>query len=147
MANKLNRRKTPYNTDYSPGGSHCANGGVKIPDEPRRITISLSPAHTLAQNSERACVTSMATNHNEAATGSPSDRQEGLLRDIKNVLLTVLKDREETKDTAGNRTEWQLVALVLDRAFLILFVLLTIIVSLCILLNHPKYDPSDWPIH
>ena len=63
------------------------------------------------------------------------------------MLLTVQRDREEKKDVATNRTEWQLVALVLDRAFLIVFVVLTVVVSLCILLNHPTYEPSDWPIH
>ena len=113
-------------------------------DQPKRITISLSTGEE--------CVVSdvvSSTTNNDGPIQNTGDRStsEELLNDIKDMLLTVQRDREEKKDVATNRTEWQLVALVLDRAFLIVFVVLTIVVSLCILLNHPTYKPSDWPIH
>ena len=117
-----------------------ANGGTKVPDEPKRITISLPIGEDITMSD---VVTSTSTDDPVIYTGSTSEK---LLSEIKNILLTVQKEREDNKNAARNRTEWQLVALVLDRAFLILFVVLTIVVSLTILLNHPSYDAKDWPI-
>ena len=137
---KLSKRKAPRNADYIE--SQCANGGTNIMEQPKRITISLSMGEE--------CVVSdvvSSTTGNDDLIQNTGDRSEKLLSDIKDMLLSVQKDREEKKDVATNRTEWQLVALVLDRAFLIVFVVLTVVVSLCILLNHPTYEPSDWPIH
>ena len=139
---KLNKRKTSRTADHSE--SRCENGGAKMMDQPKRITISLSTGEE--------CVVSdvvTSTTNNEGSVQSTADRfpSEKLLSDIRDILLSVQKDREEKKDVATNRTEWQLVALVLDRAFLIVFVVLTVAVSLGILLNHPTYEPSDWPIH
>ena len=54
--------------------------------------------------------------------------------------------RENSKAEDGCRTDWMLVAMVLDRFLLIVFTVLTIFVSLGILLNHPAYntDPESF---
>ena len=133
---KLNKRRPDHSE------SRCANGGAKMMDQPKCITISLSTGEERVVSD---VVTS--TTNNEGLTQNTGDTSQKLLTDIRDMLLTVQKDREEKKAVATNRSEWQLVALVLDRAFLIVFVVLTVAVSLGILLNHPAYEPSDWPIH
>ena len=138
----MNKRKTPRNADYLE--SQCANGGTNIMEQPKRITISLSMGEECVVSD---VVSNTTTNDGPIENTGDRSTSEKLLSDIKDMLLTVQKDREEKKDVATNRTEWQLVALVLDRAFQIVFVVLTVVVSLCILLNHPTYEPSDWPIH
>ena len=138
----MNKRKAPRNADYTE--SQCAKGGTKIIDKPKRITISLSTGEECVVSD---VVSNTTTNNDPIQNTGDRPTSEKLLSDIKDLLLTVQRDREEKKDVATNRTEWQLVALVLDRAFLIVFVVLTVVVSLCILLNHPTYEPSDWPIH
>ena len=50
------------------------------------------------------------------------------------------KIHEETRDKEQCRTDWMLVAMVLDRLLLVVFVVLTIAVSLGILLNHPAHS-------
>ena len=111
-------------------------------EQPKRIAISLSTGEECVVSDVVSSDTS-----NDSPIQNTGDRSEKLLSDIKNMLLTVQRDREEKKAVSTNRTEWHLVALVLDRAFLIVFVVLTVVVSLCILLNHPTYEPRDWPIH
>ncbi len=58
------------------------------------------------------------------------------------VLEGITEDREETKKIEGCRTDWMLVAMVLDRFLLIVFFLLTIAVSAAILMNHPKHEEN-----
>ena len=50
-----------------------------------------------------------------------------------------LRHRDKVEED-GCRTDWMLVAIVLDRLFLIIFVVLSVIIALTLLLNYPHYD-------
>ena len=137
VSRQSSARRTARDSKYSE--NKYANGVTSISEQPKSITISLSEDITLSD-----VVTN--TTSSEDPIVFTRNTSEELLTDIRNILLTVQKEREANKDVARNRTEWQLVALILDRAFLIFFVLLTVVVSLTILLNHLSYDAKDWQI-
>ena len=46
--------------------------------------------------------------------------------------------QKQLKETMG--TEWMLVAMVIDRLLLIVFFVISFLVSVVIFLNHPRYD-------
>ena len=49
------------------------------------------------------------------------------------------KSHSEKKEHEQCKTDWMLVAMVLDRLLLIIFIILTVALSLGILLNHPTH--------
>ena len=75
------------------------------------------------------------------------------LKQIKDILIHIQLLLKQICDTSSQtqqrhqsqandeecRNSWMMVAMVIDRLLLILFTLLTIIVSIVLLLNHPTY--------
>ena len=53
-------------------------------------------------------------------------------------LMEETQRQKQVKETLG--TEWMLVAVVIDRLLLIVFFVISFLVSVTILLNHPSYD-------
>ena len=53
-------------------------------------------------------------------------------------LMEETQRQKKVKETLG--TEWMLVAVVIDRLLLIVFFVISFLVSVTILLNHPRYD-------
>ena len=68
---------------------------------------------------------------------------------LKQISETLLQWQMSRADDEECRNSWMMVAMVIDRLFLLLFTLLTIIVSIVLLLNHPTfayghvYQPLD----
>ena len=65
------------------------------------------------------------------------------LAEILDIALYFQQENAACKRREGHVTDWMLVAMVLDRFLLIVFLLLNIFVSCGILLNHPAgMDPE-----
>ena len=65
-----------------------------------------------------------------------------LLKQIGDILVHTQKSQQSQADDQECRNSWMMVAMVLDRFLLLVFTLLTIVVSLVLLLNHPTYGYS-----
>ena len=79
--------------------------------------------------------------------------ETNLLKQIRDILVHTQKSQQSQVDDQECRNSWMMVAMVLDRFLLLVFTLLTIVVSLVLLLNHPTYgyshlsqplDTTDW---
>ena len=62
-----------------------------------------------------------------------------LMRQICDTLLETQQRQMSQADVEECRSSWMMVAMVIDRLLLLVFTLLTIIVSIVLLLNHPTY--------
>ena len=58
------------------------------------------------------------------------------------LYVAIVQRQQSRADDQECRNSWRKVALVIDRLLLLVFTLLTIIVSLVLLLNHPRYGYS-----
>ena len=76
-----------------------------------------------------------------------------LLKQVNDILFSSQQNQQSQADEEVCCNNWMMVAMVIDRFFLCVFTLLTIIVSLVLLLNHPTYgynhvsqplDTLDW---
>ena len=76
-----------------------------------------------------------------------------LLKQVNEILFISQQNRQSQADEEEYCKSWMMVAMVIDRFLLCVFTLLTIIVSLVLLLNHPTYgynhvsqplDTLDW---
>ena len=63
-----------------------------------------------------------------------------VLNEICEILKQFQQRQEEQDDSKGCRTNWVLVAMVIDRFLLVVFILLTVIVTCVIILNRPHYS-------
>ena len=61
------------------------------------------------------------------------------LEQIYDVLFQTQQQQMSQADVEECRSSWMMVAMVIDRLLLVVFTLLTIIVSIVLLLNHPTY--------
>ena len=61
------------------------------------------------------------------------------MRQICDILLETQQRQMSQADVEEYRSSWMMVAMVIDRLLLLVFTLLTIIVSIVLLLNHPTY--------
>ena len=62
---------------------------------------------------------------------------------LKQICATLFETRQQQmsqEDAEECRHSWMMVAMVIDRLMFLIFTLLTIIVSLVLLLNHPTYE-------
>ena len=75
----------------------------------------------------------------ELETKKP-DETAGALNQICDILKQFQDRQEKQVDDDGCRTNWMLVAMVVDRFLLLVFILLTVVVSCAILMNRPKYS-------
>ena len=64
----------------------------------------------------------------------------GTLNQICDILQQFQKHQEEQVDDDGCRTNWMLVAMVVDRFLLVVYILLTVIVTSAILMSRPRYS-------
>ena len=62
-----------------------------------------------------------------------------LLTQIKDILFHTQKRQLSKADEQDCRNSWLVVAMVIDRLLLLVFTLLTIVISLVLLLYHPAY--------
>ena len=74
----------------------------------------------------------------------PSEKQNGFANTLvgqqNNSKPHLNHNRDERDDIDGDdriRREWMLVAMVLDRVFLFLFLMVTMLITLIVLIDHP----------
>ena len=75
-------------------------------------------------------------------------RIQHVLGQISDTLIQTQQRHESQADAEECRNNWMMVAMVIDRFLLLLFTLLTVIVSAVLLLNHPTfaYSHVDQPL-
>ncbi len=71
------------------------------------------------------------------------NQSETILTQILNILQGFKVNSDDTKNVDGCKTNWMLVAMVIDRFLLIVFFSLTVFVALGILLNKPSYNNEE----
>ena len=68
---------------------------------------------------------------------------EEMLEKILAIMTTFTKERKEDAENESCINEWMLVALVMDRFLLALFICLTLIMTMSVLLQAPSNDYED----
>ena len=66
--------------------------------------------------------------------------ETNLLKQISNILFHTQQRQQSQVDDEVCRNSWMMVAMVIDRLLLLIFTLLTTVISLVLLLNHPTYS-------
>ena len=76
-------------------------------------------------------------------SNNESKNNTNILADIRDSIAEMKMMKRKQQESDGHRENWMLVAVVLDRFFLVIFVILTVVVSLSILLTYPDYNDFD----
>lgn len=80
------------------------------------------------------------TEPNNDTSSTITPHETTTLREIRDILLKFQMENKQREELGACEHSWKMVALVLDRLFLIIFIIINIAMSLCILLNYPSYD-------
>ena len=93
--------------------------------------------HTNAKEHQTQTPADIFTVNDLQESKQKSNSTELMLQQLHDDLKACHSDKDSPGDSA---LEWTLIAMVLDRIFLVLFLLVSFMTSLIILLNRPEYE-------